>query len=238
MRLGDVTRPLETGPRLITARGEFANAFGDLARGKRNWQIVAFWSLGLLTVCMAAYIRMATSSRVVPYVVEVDKLGQIMTAKQAEVMASPEPRLIASQLAGFVQAIRTVLPATSARIQADIMRRAYAFVDQGSPAAVMLNSYFAEPAHDPRLLGQTISRQVEITSVLPVPSSPTWKLRWTETEYPSVAGAATHVTAWEGFVTVRTKAPATADAIQENPLGVFITSMNWTQITDSGGTAQ
>lgn len=225
-------------PRILAARGEFANAFGDLARGKRNWQLAAFWSLGLLTACITAYIRMASSARVVPYIVEVDKLGQVMSAKEADMMRAPEPRLIASQLAGFVRSVRTVLPASLPRVQADMMRRAYTFVDQGSPAAVMLNTYFADPSHDPRVLGQALTRQVEITSTLPVPSSPTWKVRWTETEFPLIAGAMTRVTAWEGYVTVRVKAPTTADAVQDNPLGVFITSINWTQVTDNGGAGQ
>lgn len=224
--------------RFIAARHEFANAFGDLARGKRNWQVVAFWSLGLLTVCVISYIRIASSARVVPYLVEVDKLGQVMTAREADIMQAPEPRLIASQLAGFVRAVRTVLPASPPRVQADMMRRAYMFVDQGSSAAVMLNTYFADPSHDPRVLGQTITRQVEIASTLPVPASRTWKIRWIETEYPLIAGMLTRVTAWEGYVTVRLQAPTTADGVQDNPLGVFITSINWTQVTDHGGTAQ
>lgn len=46
------------------------------------------------------------------------------------------------------------------------------------------------------------------------------------------------MTAWEGYVTVRLQAPTTADAVQDNPLGVFITSINWTQVTDNGGAAQ
>jgi type IV secretion system protein VirB5 len=224
--------------RLLAARHEFANAFGDLARGKRNWQLVAFWSLGLLAICMVAYIRLASSARVVPYVVEVDKLGQVVVAGEAEVMRAPEPRLIASQLAGFVRAVRTVLPASPPQVQADVIRRAYAFVDQGSSAAVMLNTYFADPSHDPRVLGQTVTRQVQVTSTLPVPSSPTWKIRWTEMEFPLIAGSLTRATAWEGYVTVRLQAPTTADAVQDNPLGVFITSINWTQITDNGGAAQ
>jgi len=229
---------IASDPRFLTARHEFANAFGDLARGKRNWQLVAFWSLGLLTVCVVSYIRIASSARVVPYLVEVDKLGQVMTAGEADIMRVPEPRLVASQLAGFVRVVRTVLPASPPRIQADMMRRAYMFVDQGSSAAVMLNTYFADPSHDPRVLGQTITRQVEIASTLPVPASPTWKIRWTETEYPLIAGMLTRVTAWEGYVTVRLQAPTTADAVQDNPLGVFITSINWTQVNDNGGIAQ
>jgi type IV secretion system protein VirB5 len=102
----------------------------------------------------------------------------------------------------------------------------------------MLNTYFADPSHDPRVLGETITRQVEIASTLPVPASTTWKIRWIETEYPLIAGMLTRVTAWEGYVTVRLRAPTTAEGVQDNPLGVFITSINWTQVTDHGGIAQ
>ena len=42
---------------LITARNEFANAFGDLAKGKRNWQIMAFALTGLLAMVTLAYVR-------------------------------------------------------------------------------------------------------------------------------------------------------------------------------------
>jgi type IV secretory pathway TrbF-like protein len=222
-------------PRLLAARTEFTNAFGDLARGKRNWQLVACWLLGLLTVVVLAYVRLATAARVVPYVVEVDRLGQITAAAAAEQMKAPEPRLVASQLAAFVRSVRTVLPAASPRLEAEVMRQAYAFVDQGSAAATTLNAYFADPGHDPRVLGRTLTREVHVTSTLPVPGTSTWKIRWTETDLPLEVGVATHTVAWEGYITVRLRPPETADAIRDNPLGVFITSINWTEITDNGG---
>ena len=225
-------------PQLLAARHEFANTFGDLARGKRNWQVAALWCLALLTMTVMAYIKLASSSRIVPYVVEVDRLGQVMSAREAAAMRAPEPRLVASQLASFIRAVRTVLPSSPPQLQADVMRRAYAYVDQGSSAALMLNDYFAQPLHDPRLLGQTMTREVEVTSTLPMPASPTWKLRWIEHESPIIAGMLTRVTAWEGYLTVRVQAPTTADGVQDNPLGVFVTSINWTQITDNGGRAQ
>jgi type IV secretion system protein TrbF len=221
-------------PRLITARTEFSNAFADLARGKRNWQLVAFWLLGLLTVIIVAYARLAGSTHVVPYVIEVDRLGQIAAAGPVSAMKDPEPRLVASQLAAFVRAVRTVLPATPPEIGADVMRQAYGFIDQTSPAANTLNAYFADATHDPRVLGRTLTREVRVTSTLLVPGTSTWKVRWTETELPLEVGVLTRTTAWEGYVTVRLRPPDTADAMRDNPLGVFITSINWTEIT--GGT--
>lgn len=221
-------------PRLLAARHEFAHAFGDLARGKRNWQVVAFWSLGLLTVVVLAYARLAGTARVVPYVVQVDRFGDVAATGVADVMKTPDARLVASQLAAFVRTVRTVLPATPPQVQADEMRRAYAFIDQGSAAASALDRYFADPAHDPRVVGQSLTREVHVASVLPVPGSPTWKLRWEETDRPLQPGVVARSTAWEAYVTVRLRAPVTLDAVQDNPLGVFITSINWTEITDGG----
>ena len=73
---------------IIAARDEFANAFGDLARGKRNWQLMAFALVGLLAMVTLAYVRLAASSRVVPYVVEVDRLGQIVASAAPAISSS------------------------------------------------------------------------------------------------------------------------------------------------------
>ena len=154
---------------IIAARNEFANAFGDIAKGKRNWQIMAFALAGTLAVVTLAYVRLASSSRVVPYVVEVDRLGQIMAVGTAEQMAMPDQRLMASQLAQFIRAIRTVLPAAAAAGQAEIIRSGYAFV--APEAAGFLNDYFANPRNDPRLLGMRLTRQVDVAGVLRVPNA-------------------------------------------------------------------
>lgn len=216
---------------IITARNEFANAFGDLARGKRNWQLMAFGLVGLLMIVTLAYVRLAASSRVVPYVVEVDRLGQIVAVGTADQMRTPDQRLVASQLAQFLRAIRTVLPATAAAAQAEMVRRGYAFV--APEAAAFLNDYFASPVNDPRVLGTRLTRQVDVTGVLRVPNSDVWRLQWTETERSTQPGGPVRTTAWEGYVTIRLAPPATAETIQENPLGLYVTSVNWTQVGES-----
>src|SRR6266576_1292140 len=71
------------GNPFLAARHEFMNAFGDLARGKRNWQLIAYALAGLLALVTLADLRLAASSRVVPYIVQVDRLGQVLTAGAA-----------------------------------------------------------------------------------------------------------------------------------------------------------
>ena len=219
-----------TANRLITARNEFANAFGDLAKGKRNWQLMAFALTGLLAMVTLAYVRLAAASRVVPYVVAVDRLGQVVAVGTAEEFKSPDERLVTSQLAHFVRSIRTVLPGAASAAQAELVRRGYAFV--APDAAGFLNEYFASPRNDPRVLGTRLTRQIDVASVLRVPNSDVWRLQWTETERPTQVGGPVRTTAWEGYVTVKMIPPATAETIQDNPLGLYVTSVSWTQVSE------
>jgi type IV secretion system protein VirB5 len=218
----------------VTARNEFMNAFGDLAKRKRNWQLMAFSLVGLLTLVTIAYVRLAQSVRVVPYLVQVDRLGQVVAVGTADELRRPDQRLIASQLAQFVRAIRTVLPAAAAPAQAEILRRGYAFV--APEAAAFLNDYFASPVNDPRMLGLRLTRQVDVTAVLRVPDSDVWRLQWTEMERSTQPGGATRTMAWEAYLTVRLAPPRTAETVQDNPLGIYVTSMNWTQVGESPST--
>lgn len=220
------------GSPFLAARTEFANAFGDLARGKRNWQVIAFSLTGLLALVTVAYVRLAASARVVPYVVQVDRLGQVVAVGRADALPRPDERMVASELAQFVRAIRTVLPASAAAAQADLLRRGYAFA--APAAATFLNAYFAKPTHDPRVLGLRLTRQVDIASVLRVPNSDVWQLRWTETERSIEPGGLTRTVAWESYCVVQLVPPTTADVVQDNPLGLSITSLSWTQVAQGG----
>jgi type IV secretion system protein TrbF len=216
------------GNPFLAARTEFMNAFGDLAKGKRNWQLTAYGLMGLLALVALANFHLTASSRVVPYVVQVDRLGQVVTVGPADELKQPDQRLVASELARFIRAIRTVLPAAAAAGEAEMLRRGYAFV--APEAAAFLNDYFANPANDPRFLGLRLTRQVDVTGVLRVPNSDVWRLQWAETERSTQPGGLTRTVAWEGYVTVRLVPPRTVEAVEDNPLGLAIRSVNWTQV--------
>jgi type IV secretory pathway TrbF-like protein len=225
---GTKHRTSEDSNRIIAARQEFAGAFGDLARGKRNWQLMSFALVSVLGVVTVSHIRLASSSRIVPYVVEVNRLGQVAAVGAARPMEAPEQRLVASQLAQLIRSIRTVLPSAAAAGQAELIRQGYAYM--APEAAGFLNGYFASSRNDPRVLGTRLARQVTVTGVLRVPRSDVWRLQWTEVERSTQPGGSSRATQWEGYVTVRIKPPMTADAIQENPLGLYVTTINWTQV--------
>lgn len=221
------------------ARREFVSAFGDLARGKRNWQVIAFVLGAVLLVQGLAMLRLAATAHAIPYIVQVDRVGAVSAVGPAEPLRDPDARLVATQLADFVRSVRSVLPSIAATAQADHLRRGYALATPA--AASFLNSYFGEPSHDPRILGARLTRDVQVTSAIRVPEPggrkaaaaerpQTWRLQWLETDRPLDAGDSTVIAAWEGYVTLQIVPPKTADVIQENPLGLRITSVTWTRV--------
>ena len=226
---------------VANARREFASAFGDLARGKRNWQLIAF-TLGAVVLALSVTaLRLAAIAHPVPYVVQVDRLGTVTAVQAAEQMRDPDARLVASQLASFVRSIRTVLPSAAATAQADLLKRGYALT--GSSAAGFLNAYFSDASHDPRVLGARLTRDVQVTSALRVPDPPassgahrrgqTWRLQWVEADQPIGpldVGDSTAAAAWEGYITLDIVPPRTVESIQDNPLGIRITSIAWTRV--------
>ncbi len=218
---------------ILDGRGAFAGAFGDLARGKRNWQLMAFGLLGLFGIVLVAFVRMAAETRITPYVVAVDRLGRAVAVGPAEPApraGETDPRIVAATLALFVRNVRAV--SSDAVVQRELLYRAYACAAAG--ARRFLDGWFAQPEHDPRLLGQRFTRSVEVEAILPVPGSAVWRAQWTEREQPALAGAVRE-SAWEGYLTVRVRRPATAGAMEDNPLGIYVTDLTWTEVTRSRG---
>lgn len=214
----------------IAARAEFESVFGDLARGKRNWQLMAFGLLALLGAVLAAYLRLGAQARITPYVVEVDRLGQAVAFGPAEALRKTDRRLYVFHLALFIRNLRAV--SSDFDTQRELLRGAYAYA--AGAARAMLDEHFVDPANDPRVLGRTLTRQVQVTSVLQVPRTETWKVAWLETERPRYAGSP-RTTAWEAYLQVRRDPPTTTEALHSNPLGLFVTEINWTQL-NTGGT--
>lgn len=225
-------------------RREWAGAFGDLAKSRRNWQLAAFGSLAIAGIMSTGLVTLATQARITPYVVEVDKLGRPQAFGRADRLQPADQRIVASQIATWIRDIRAVLADPIS--QQDLVRRAYAFVDQNT--AQFLQAYMTDPTRDPRVIGRELTRVVEVTSILPVPgaassashgelSAPrTWRVSWTETDYPR-AGGAPSVAAWEAYLTTHQVPPTVADRIEVNPLGLFVTSVSWTQVSARQSTA-
>ena len=72
--------------------------------------------------------------------------------------------------------------------------------------------------------GRRVAREVEIGTVLQE-GPDAYQVRWTETTY--AAGAVQELADYTGLFTVAQKPPTDKRAILTNPIGLFITDINW-----------
>ena len=223
-------------PEVLRGRYEFARQFADLARGKRNWQGVAFFSLALLALAVAGLVTLSVQSRVVPYVVEVDGAGRATAIAPADAVPAVADRVVTAAVARFVSNIRTAYADPVA--QRDAVYRAYAYVV--GDAGTYLEAYFSDPANDPRERGQGYRRDVEVTNVLPVPGGPeggpkTYRVQWNEREDSPREGVRER--SWEGYLSVTVSPPTSTEALERNPLGVYVTDLSWSPLAPGSSAA-
>src|SRR5579864_365238 len=95
----------------IQARREWDERYGDLVLGKRNWQIASAGLMLLSLVLAVGIVCMSARSKVIPYIVEVDKLSYAITIPTA-LTASNTPatveRMKRYEIAAFIRDARAV----------------------------------------------------------------------------------------------------------------------------------
>src|SRR5260370_6382151 len=67
----------------LQARREWDERYGDLVLGKRNWQIASGGLMLLSLILALGIVWMSARTKVIPFVVEVDKLGYAITIPTA-----------------------------------------------------------------------------------------------------------------------------------------------------------
>jgi type IV secretion system protein TrbF len=206
----------------LAARREWNERYGDYIAQANNWRLIAVAALGVAAVAVAGNVWQSSQSRVQPFIVEVDKLGDALAIQRADV-ASPVPLgVVRAQIARYIQDVRTV----SIDVQAEraFINEAYAMVDKNSAALTFLNNYFS--ANDPfkRASSETVSAHVE--SVLPLPGSNTWRVEWRE-DTVARDGRPEFSKHWEATITVSINPPTTDAAILVNPTGLFVEASPW-----------
>src|SRR5579863_1844902 len=185
---------------------------GSARTQAKNWRLMAFGCLTLAVGLAGGLVKISSESRVTPYVVEIDKLGQAQAVGPAERDWTPTDAEIAWQLAHFIQDVRS-LP-----LDPIVLRRnwleAYDFASDR--AAATLNDFAR--ARDPfKAVGErTVS--TEVTSV--VRASPeSFQVKWTEQSFRN--GALERTERWTGLFSISIREPSSADALRKNPIGLY-----------------
>jgi type IV secretory pathway TrbF-like protein len=186
----------------------------------RNWRLACLASLALSGGLAGGLVWQSARGTIVPWVVEVDKLGEAREVAPAQANYRPTDPQIAYHLARFIENVRSV-PADAVVLRQNWLR-AYDFVsDKG---ALALNDYAR--SNDPFALVGKSQIALDVSSVIRAsPSS--FRVAWTERRYQD--GALAQTSRWSAIVTIVLRPPRDADGLRRNPLGVFVDALNWSK---------
>jgi type IV secretory pathway TrbF-like protein len=186
----------------------------------RNWRLMAFGGLSLTTGLSGALVWQSMQSRVVPYVVEVDRLGEARSVAPVATDYRPTDPQIAWHLGRFITNIR------ARSLDPVLMREnwlsAYDFATER--ASLFLGEY-ARAANPFAEVGRrTVS--VQVTSVVRA-SDNSFQVKWIEQQYER--GSLSSTSRWTAMLTVTVRPPRSADVLRKNPLGLYVDAIDWSR---------
>jgi type IV secretion system protein VirB5 len=186
----------------------------------RSWRLACFGALALSAGLAGGLVWQAARGSIVPWVVQVDKLGQAETVSPATADYRPTDPQIAFHLARFIEQVKTI--ATDPVVVRENWLKAYDFTtDKGAHA---LNDYAR--TNDPFAQIGKVQVAVDVSSVIrATPDS--FRVAWVERHYQDGNLSATE--RWSAILTIVIQTPRTPDALRRNPLGLFVNAINWSK---------
>jgi type IV secretory pathway TrbF-like protein len=186
----------------------------------RNWRLMAFGGFLLSTGLSGGLLWQSMQSRVLPYVVEVDRLGEASAAAPAEAAYRPTDPQIAWHLARFITDVRSV------SLDPVLMRAnwlgAYDWVT--ARGAQFLGDYARSADPFGQVGERTVS--IQVTSVVRA-SDRSFQVKWSEAAFERGSYAGT--THWTAMISVVVKPPASAETLRKNPLGLYVDAIDWSR---------
>lgn len=186
----------------------------------RNWRLMAFGGLILTTGLSAALVWQSMQSRVIPYVVEVDRLGAARAVAPVAVDYRPTDPQISWHLGRFVTNIR------GRSLDPVLMREDWlAAYDFATPRGALFLDEQARAANPFADIGR-LTRSVQITSVVRA-SDTSFKVEWAERDFER--GSLAGTSRWTAMLTVKVKPPRSAEVLRKNPLGLYVDAIDWSR---------
>ena len=186
----------------------------------RNWRLMAMGELAIVGGLSAALVWQSANGSIVPWVVQVDRLGQAQAVEPAVAGYRASDPEIAWHLARWIEQVRSV-PADPIVLRQSWLRAYDYTTDRGAAA---LNDYAR--INDPfARVGQS-QVSVEVSSVIRA-SDDSFRIAWVERRYEQ--GQQASVERWSAIVTLVLQPPRDAERLRKNPLGIFVHAINWSR---------
>ena len=97
----------------------------------RRWRLIALFEAALLALALFGLIHLGSQPKAIPYVVEVNKLGEVAYSGRLE-PAHADNNVIKASIGSFISELRLVTP--DAGLQAEAINRVYAYISKSRRA--------------------------------------------------------------------------------------------------------
>jgi type IV secretory pathway TrbF-like protein len=214
----------------LAARRTWNEHVGAVVSSRQTWQVVGILSLLIALAGVGGVIHIGSQSKFVPYVVEVDKLGQAVAVAPAQRAAAVDQRVVHASVASFISDARLVTPDVA--LQRKAVFRLYSMLSANDPATAKTNEWLngsEDSSPFKRAAKETVS--TEILSVIPQ-TPDTWQVDWMETTRDRqgvVKGQPFRMRALVTVYTVAATPQTTEEQVRNNPLGIYVRDFSWSK---------
>jgi type IV secretory pathway TrbF-like protein len=227
----DGSRQGESENPYLAARRTWNDQSAANIASRQMWQLTGILSLLIALGAVGGMTYIGSQSKFVPYVIQVDKLGQAAAVAPAQRAAPADSRVVLAAVAAWVADIRTVTPDIA--LQRKAVYRVYSMLAPNDAATAKSNQWFngtEDSSPFKRAAKETVS--IEMSSVLPQ-TAETWQVDWIETVRDRQGVVKGQPQRWRALVTVYL-VPPTADTTEEqmrnNPLGIYVREFSWSKL--------
>lgn len=208
----------------LDGRREWNERYGSHIKQLKTWKTITFISLFTTLASVAGLTYIGAKNKLVPYVVEVDKVGAVRAVNYAQQSNMDNKRVIKYSLAEFIQNFKTIYG--DAKIQKDMIFKIYRYLSPSYPAYNMVNSYYQEHSPFERLSKETV--RVKVNSIVPINKN-TYQVDWEEI-VSDPRGLKLRTDNFKASITILIVPPTTQAEIMKNPIGLYIKEFNFSKI--------
>lgn len=222
----------ETENPYLAARRTWNEHVGAVVSQRQTLLIVTILCLLIALAAVGGMMQIGSKSKFIPYLVEVDKLGQAVASGPLQPTdKEADQRIIHALVAEFIGDARIVTPDIA--LQRKAVFRVYSKLSSADPATAKMNEWLngtEESSPFKRAAKEMVS--IEIKSVLQQTPA-TWQVDWVETTRDRQGAIKGPPVSYRGLVTVYTveNTPATTEEqLRNNPMSTYVRDFSWSRL--------
>lgn len=212
----------------LNARRDWDSKSDANTKSRNIWQFVAILCLLITLASVGGLVTVASKSKFIPYILEVDRVGRIQSASPLNQSVDVDEQMLRYIVTRFTADLRTITPDIS--LQREGILRVYSHLNSDDPATVAINEFLnGDPAKHPFERSKHEMVSVEVHSVLRESKS-SLQVEWTEAVRDRKGTLLKKSTFKALITTYRSTPPDSLENFKRNPLGIFVKTISWSKL--------